>query len=125
MLPVSVRGVADGTFYGLCNRMLRAHHKLAGLRSRSRSWMHAETSSRPSKRAPVQAVQRGRGRFPQKQLAYFITGCKEGLRPRATWRCTTPTHAQEGGAHQLTGRCQREGVVDFRRLMLRSLRAAA
>ena len=31
MLPVSVRGMWIGTFHGLCNRLLRAHHKAAGL----------------------------------------------------------------------------------------------
>jgi DNA helicase-2/ATP-dependent DNA helicase PcrA len=31
MLPVNVRGMWIGTFHGLCNRFLRAHHKLANL----------------------------------------------------------------------------------------------
>ena len=31
MLPVNVRGMWIGTFHGLCNRLLRAHHKAAGL----------------------------------------------------------------------------------------------
>ncbi|HET6787916.1 MAG TPA: UvrD-helicase domain-containing protein, partial [Aquabacterium sp.] len=31
MLPISTRGLWIGTFHGLCNRFLRAHHKLAGL----------------------------------------------------------------------------------------------
>src|SRR5262245_12424102 len=31
MLPVNVRGMWIGTFHGLCNRLLRAHHKTAGL----------------------------------------------------------------------------------------------
>src|SRR4029434_1627868 len=31
MLPINVRGMWIGTFHGLCNRMLRTHHKLAGL----------------------------------------------------------------------------------------------
>ena len=31
MLPVNVRGMWIGTFHGLCNRMLRAHWKLANL----------------------------------------------------------------------------------------------
>ncbi len=31
MLPLNVRGMWIGTFHGLCNRLLRAHHKLAGL----------------------------------------------------------------------------------------------
>src|SRR5512141_3337186 len=31
MLPVSTRGMWIGTFHGLCNRLLRAHHRDAGL----------------------------------------------------------------------------------------------
>ena len=31
LLPVNVRGMWIGTFHGLCNRFLRAHHKLAAL----------------------------------------------------------------------------------------------
>ena len=33
MLPINVRGMWIGTFHGLCNRMLRAHHRDAGLPS--------------------------------------------------------------------------------------------
>ena len=33
MLPVNVRGMWIGTFHGLCNRLLRAHWKLANLPS--------------------------------------------------------------------------------------------
>src|SRR5258706_515325 len=31
MIPVNLRGMWIGTFHGLCNRMLRAHHREAGL----------------------------------------------------------------------------------------------
>src|SRR5687768_3631062 len=31
MLPINTRGMWIGTFHGLCNRMLRAHHQDAGL----------------------------------------------------------------------------------------------
>jgi len=31
MLPVNTRGMWVGTFHGLCNRLLRAHHREAGL----------------------------------------------------------------------------------------------
>ena len=33
MLPISTRGMWIGTFHGLCNRLLRAHHKDAALPS--------------------------------------------------------------------------------------------
>ena len=31
MLPINVRGMWIGTFHGLCNRLLRAHYREAGL----------------------------------------------------------------------------------------------
>ncbi|HMY07305.1 MAG TPA: UvrD-helicase domain-containing protein, partial [Accumulibacter sp.] len=31
MVPVNIRGMWIGTFHGLCNRLLRAHHREAGL----------------------------------------------------------------------------------------------
>src|SRR6186713_1880296 len=31
MLPINTRGMWVGTFHGLCNRMLRSHHREAGL----------------------------------------------------------------------------------------------
>ena len=31
LLPINTRGMWIGTFHGLCNRMLRAHHREAGL----------------------------------------------------------------------------------------------
>ena len=31
ILPIDTRGLWIGTFHGLCNRMLRAHHRDAGL----------------------------------------------------------------------------------------------
>src|SRR5688572_30632196 len=33
MLPINTRGMWVGTFHGLCNRMLRVHHRDAGLPS--------------------------------------------------------------------------------------------
>ncbi len=119
MLPVNVRGMWIGTFHGLCNRFLRAHHKLANL---PQSFQILDTQDQLS------AIKRllkqhnvDDERFPPKQLQWYIAGNKEeGLRP-----------------HQLTGRdedtrrkielyqlydeqCQREGVVDFAELLLRS-----
>jgi hypothetical protein len=37
MLPINTRGMWIGTFHGLCNRLLRAHHREAGCRNCSRS----------------------------------------------------------------------------------------
>ena len=119
MLPVNVRGMWIGTFHGLCNRLLRAHYKAAGL---PQAFQILDTQDQLS------AIKRlckqhnvDDERFPPKQLAYFIAGCKEeGMRPR-----DVPTHdadsRKKAEIYQLyEEQCQREGVVDFGELMLRS-----
>lgn len=119
MLPVNVRGMWIGTFHGLCNRLLRAHHKAAGL---PQAFQILDTQDQLS------AIKRlckqfnvDEERFPPKQLAYFIAGCKEeGMRPR-----DVPAHDADSRRkveiYQLyEEQCQREGVVDFGELMLRS-----
>ena len=119
MLPVNVRGMWIGTFHGLCNRMLRAHHKLAGL---PQSFQILDTQDQLS------AVKRlckqfnvDEERFPPKQLAYFIAGCKEeGLRPRDVEVHDSDTRKKVELYQLYEEQCQREGVVDFGELMLRS-----
>ena len=119
MLPINVRGMWIGTFHGLCNRLLRAHHKAAGL---PQAFQILDTQDQLS------AIKRlckqfnvDEERFPPKQLAYFIAGCKEeGMRPG-----DVPAHDADGRKkielYQLyEEQCQREGVVDFGELMLRS-----
>ncbi|MHA7598326.1 UvrD-helicase domain-containing protein [Alicycliphilus sp. T452] len=119
MLPVNVRGMWIGTFHGLCNRMLRAHHKLAGL---PQGFQILDTQDQLS------AVKRlckqfnvDEERFPPKQLAYFISGCKEeGLRPRDVEAHDSDTRKKVELYQLYEEQCQREGVVDFGELMLRS-----
>ncbi|GAO27182.1 UvrD/REP helicase [Alicycliphilus sp. B1] len=60
-------------------------------------------------------------RFPPKQLAYFIAGCKEeGLRPRDVEVHDSDTRKKVELYQLYEEQCQREGVVDFGELMLRS-----
>ena len=119
MLPVNVRGMWIGTFHGLCNRLLRAHHKPAGL---PQSFQILDTQDQLS------AVKRlckqhnvDDERFPPKQLAYFISGCKEeGLRPGDVQVNDSDTRKKIEVYQLYEEQCQREGVVDFGELMLRS-----
>ena len=49
MLPINTRGMWVGTFHGLCNRLLRAHHRDAGLPADcSRSSIRRTSSPRSS-----------------------------------------------------------------------------
>ncbi len=119
MLPVSVRGMWIGTFHGLCNRFLRAHYKLAGL---PQSFQILDTQDMLS------AVKRlckqfnvDEERFPPKQVAYFISGCKEeGLRPGDVETRDAESRKKVELYQLYEEQCQREGVVDFGELMLRS-----
>lgn len=119
MLPVNVRGMWIGTFHGLCNRLLRAHHKSAGLPA---TFQILDTQDQLS------AVKRlckqfniDEERFPPKQMAYFISGCKEeGLRPGDVDARDADGRKKVELYQLYEEQCQREGVVDFGELMLRS-----
>lgn len=119
MLPVNVRGMWIGTFHGLCNRFLRAHWKLAGL-PQSFQILDAGDQVAAVKRV-VKAMNLDEERFPPKQAAYFISGSKEdGLRPRDIDAPDPHTKKLVEVYEAYEAQCQREGVVDFGELMLRS-----
>ena len=119
MLPVNVRGMWIGTFHGLCNRFLRAHYKLAGL---PQSFQILDTQDQLS---AIKRLMKQSGiddeRFPAKQTQWFIGGCKEdGLRPNMVEARDEETRRKVGIYQLYEEQCQREGVVDFGELMLRS-----
>ena len=119
MLPINVRGMWIGTFHGLCNRLLRAHHKLAGL-PQSFQILDVQDQLSAVKRLCKQ-FNVDEERFPPKQLAYFIAGCKEeGMRPRDVPAHDADTRKKVELYQLYEEQCQREGVVDFGELMLRS-----
>ena len=119
MLPVNVRSMWIGTFHGLCNRLLRAHHKAANL---PQAFQILDTQDQLS------AIKRlckqfnvDEERFPPKQLQYFIANCKEeGLRPRDVPAHDSDSRKKVELYELYEAQCQREGVVDFGELMLRS-----
>ena len=119
MLPVNVRGMWIGTFHGLCNRFLRAHWQLAQL---PQTFQILDTQDQLS------AIKRlckqfnvDEDRFPPKQLQYFIAGCKEDGHRAADVPVRDDETRRKVEIYQLyEEQCQREGVVDFGELMLRS-----
>ncbi len=119
MLPVNVRGMWIGTFHGLCNRLLRAHHQSVNLPA---TFQILDTQDQLS------AIKRlckqfnvDDERFPPKQLAWFIAGCKEdGLRPNMVEARDEDTRKKVELYQLYEEQCQREGVVDFGELLLRS-----
>ena len=119
MLPVNVRGMWIGTFHGLCNRFLRSHYKMANL---PQSFQILDTQDQLS---AIKRLYKQFGiddeRYPAKQTMWFIAGCKEdGLRPNAV-EVSGEDSRKKIEIYQLyEDQCQREGVVDFGELMLRS-----
>ncbi len=119
LLPVNVRGMWIGTFHGLCNRFLRAHYKLANL---PQSFQILDTQDQLS------AIKRlckqfniDDERFPPKQLMYFFVGNKEdGLRAKDVLIHGDDERKKVELYALYEEQCQREGVVDFGELMLRS-----
>ena len=119
LLPINVRGMWIGTFHGLCNRFLRSHFKLANL---PQSFQILDTQDQLSaiKRLYKQ-FQLDDERFPPKQMQWFIAGCKEdGLRPNMVEVRDQESRKKVEIFQLYEEQCQREGVVDFSELMLRS-----
>ena len=119
MLPVNVRGMWIGTFHGLCNRFLRSHYKMANL---PQAFQILDIQDQLS---AIKRLYKQFGiddeRYPAKQTMWFIAGCKEdGLRPNAV-EVSGEDSRKKIEIYQLyEDQCQREGVVDFGELMLRS-----
>ncbi|WHZ12383.1 MAG: ATP-dependent DNA helicase UvrD/PcrA [Burkholderiaceae bacterium] len=119
LLPVNVRGMWIGTFHGLCNRFLRAHHRVANLPS---TFQILDTQDQLSAiKRLMKQFNVDDERHPAKELAWFIAGCKEdGLRPGAVEARDELTRRRVELYQLYEEQCQREGVVDFGELMLRS-----
>ena len=119
MLPVSTRGMWIGTFHGLCNRMLRAHHRDAGL-PQTFQILDTQDQAAMVKRV-LKSLNVDEDRFPPKQVQWFINDQKEeGLRPKdvAAGYDEFSRRAVELYA-AYDEQCQKEGVVDFPELLLR------
>ncbi|MDD4943927.1 MAG: 3'-5' exonuclease [Rhodoferax sp.] len=119
MLPLNVRGMWIGTFHGLCNRLLRAHYKLANL---PQTFQILDTQDQLSS---IKRLYKQFGvddeRYPAKQTQWFIGGCKEdGMRPKDVVARDEETRKKTELYQLYEEQCQREGVVDFGELMLRS-----
>ena len=119
MLPVNARGMWIGTFHGLCNRFLRAHYKLANLPS---TFQILDTQDQLSSiKRLCKQLNIDDERFPPKPLMYFIAGCKEdGQRPKDVPVRDEEMRKKVDLYALYEEQCQREGVVDFGELMLRS-----
>ncbi|MBA3589716.1 UvrD-helicase domain-containing protein [Methylibium sp.] len=118
-LPVNPRGMWIGTFHGLCNRFLRAHWKLAAL---PQGFQILDTQDQLSAvKRVIKGMKLDEERFAAKPCTWFIAGAKEeGLRPKDVPVRDELTRVQQQIYQAYEDQCQREGVVDFAELMLRT-----
>ena len=118
MLPINTRGMWVGTFHGLCNRMLRAHHREAELPQTFQILDSADQLSM------VKRVMRGLGiddeKYPPRQAQYFINANKDdGMRAPAVEAVDDFSRRLLDVYAAYDAQCNREGVVDFAELLLR------
>src|SRR5689334_12268095 len=118
MLPINTRGMWVGTFHGICNRLLRAHHRDAGLPQLFQILDSADQLSLIKRLAKAQALDEEK--YPPRQLQQFINNCKEqGLRANAVEAGDEFTRRMVAFYADYDAQCNREGVVDFAELLLR------
>ncbi|MFA6310778.1 MAG: UvrD-helicase domain-containing protein [Sterolibacterium sp.] len=119
MLPINTRGMWIGTFHGLCNRLLRAHYREAALPQLFQILDQADQLS--AIKRLLKSLNVDDEKFPPRELQHFINAQKEqGLRAAAVeaWDDYTRKRVELYEAYER--QCQREGVVDFAELLLRS-----
>lgn len=119
ILPIDTRGLWIGTFHGLCNRMLRAHHRDAGL---PQSFQILDVTDQL---AAIKRLMKANGvddeKYPPRDVQRFINGAKEeGLRPDGVEAYDSHRRRLIEIYQLYEAQCQREGVVDFAELLLRA-----
>jgi DNA helicase-2/ATP-dependent DNA helicase PcrA len=117
-LPINTRGMWVGTFHGLCNRLLRAHHREAGLPASFQILDIADQLSVIKRLMKLMNVDDEK--FPPKQVQNYINGCKdEGLRAHAVDAYDPHSQKLREIFEEYDKQCQRDGVADFAELLLR------
>jgi len=118
MLPVNTRGMWIGTFHGLCNRLLRAHYRDAGL-PQTFQILDSGDQLAAIKRL-LKSLNVDDEKFPPRELQHFINAQKEqGLRAAAVEAWDDPTRKRVELYAAYEEQCQKDGGVDFAELLLR------
>jgi DNA helicase-2/ATP-dependent DNA helicase PcrA len=118
MLPTNIRGLWIGTFHGLCNRMLRAHHREAMLPQTFQILDSADQLA--SIKRLMKALNVDDEKYPPREIQSFISSNKEqGLRAHEVEAFDPYTRRRVEIFAAYDEQCQREGVVDFSELLLR------
>ena len=119
MLPINTRGMWIGTFHGLCNRLLRAHHREAGLPALFQILDSADQLS--AIKRLLKNLNVDDEKYPPRELANFINAHKEqGIRAAQAEVYDDYTQRRVDLYAEYERQCQREGVADFAELLLRT-----
>ncbi len=117
-LPINTRGMWVGTFHGLCNRLLRAHHREAGLPALFQI-LDSQDQLAAVKRV-MKTLNIDEEKYPPRQVQHFISGNKEqGLRAGDIEAYDPYTRRMAEIFAAYDEQCQKEGVADFAELLLR------
>lgn len=118
MLPINTRGMWVGTFHGLCNRFLRAHHREARLPALFQILDSADQLS--AIKRVMKAMNINDEKYPPKQVQNYINNAKEeGWRAEQMEAYDKHSETMRDIYAEYDAQCQREGVVDFAELLLR------
>lgn len=116
----SASGMWNGTFHGICHRILRAHYLDAKL-PEDFQIIDSDDQQRLLKRL-IKAQNLDEKQWPARQVSWWINGKKDdGLRPShidAYHDPVTKTYLQLYTAYQEA--CDRAGLVDFAEILLRA-----
>jgi DNA helicase-2/ATP-dependent DNA helicase PcrA len=119
MLPINTRGMWVGTFHGLANRLLRVHHREAGLPQLFQI-LDSQDQLAAIKRL-LKSLNADEERFPARQVQWFIAANKEeGLRAAQAEAHDEFARRMKDFYAAYDEQCNREGVVDFAELLLRA-----
>jgi ATP-dependent DNA helicase UvrD (EC 3.6.1.-) len=119
MLPINTRGMWIGTFHGLANRLLRTHHHEAGLPQLFQILDSADQLS--AIKRLLKSMNVDTEKFEPKKVQNFINGNKDsGVRAQHVDVYDPYTRRLVEFYAAYDEQCNREGVVDFAELLLRS-----
>jgi DNA helicase-2/ATP-dependent DNA helicase PcrA len=124
MLPINTRGMWIGTFHGLCNRFLRMHHREAGLPA---TFQILDTADQLSAiKRVMKLLNVDDEKYPPRQVQAFINNSKEeGVRADRVEVYDRHSEKMRDIYAEYDVQCNREGVVDFAELLLRSYEVLA
>jgi DNA helicase-2/ATP-dependent DNA helicase PcrA len=123
MLPINTRGMWIGTFHGLCNRLLRAHHREAGLPQTFQILDSADQLS--AIKRLLKNLNVDDEKFPPRELATSSTRTRSRASAPRRPRPGTTTRSARRALRRVRGPVPARRRGRFRRTAAALLRAAA